>query len=347
MAGTIGGAVYGVAKSAAIVAVRVLDCSGSGTTSGVIAGVDWVTANHTGPAVANMSLGGGASQALDDAVSASIASGVTYSVAAGNTGTDACAGSPARVPAALTVGASTSADSRDTRYSDVGPCLDLFAPGTAITSAWNTSDLATNTISGTSMAAPHVAGVAALYLQDHPGASPAEVAAAITSSATPNVLANVGPGSPNLLLYSPLTAPPGGGGGGAGGGACATTTASYPGTLSGTGASAIQPGGTYYYSAVAGTHVGCLTGPPTADFDLYLYRWNGRSWVIVARSDGTTSTETITYPGSPGYYYWRVASVPRVGQLSAEDVPAVAARAAGQLVDSVVAPPDPGGWVSA
>jgi len=313
VAGTIGGASYGVPKGVSIVAGRVLGCSGSGTVSGVIAGVDWVTAHHASRAVANLSLGGGVSQALDDAVSASINSGVTYTVAAGNSAGDACAGSPARVPAALTVGATTSADSRDTQYSNIGPCLDLFAPGTSITSDWNTSDRATNTISGTSMAAPHVAGVAALYLETNPNATPAGVSDAITASATPNVLANVGSGSPNLLLYSPLTLPSdgsgsGGGGGGGGVGPCATTTAGYTGTLSGTGASQIQPDGSYYTSTVAGTHVGCLTGPAGADFDLYLYRWNGHNWVIVARSEGTTSTETITYSGAAGSYFWRVVS---------------------------------------
>lgn len=202
VAGTIGGATYGVAKSVTLVAVRVLNCSGSGTTSGVIAGINWVTSNHnTGAAVANMSLGGGASTSLDTAVKNSIADGVTYAIAAGNNNRDACKFSPARVPAALTVGATTNTDARAS-YSNYGKCLDIFAPGSSITSAWIGSNTATNTISGTSMATPHVAGVAALYLQAHPTATPAAVATAMKTAATAGVVINPGRGSPNLLLYS-------------------------------------------------------------------------------------------------------------------------------------------------
>jgi len=206
VAGTVGGTTYGVAKQVTIRPVRVLDCTGSGSTSGVIAGVDWVTANHTAgaPAVANMSLGGGVSSALDTAVNNSIADGVTYAVAAGNENTNACNGSPARVGAALTVGSTTNTDARSS-FSNYGSCLDLFAPGSNITSAWYTSTSATNTISGTSMATPHVAGVAALYLQGNPAASPATVGNAITSTATTGVVTGAQTGSPNRLLYSPLT----------------------------------------------------------------------------------------------------------------------------------------------
>ncbi|HEX5771981.1 MAG TPA: S8 family peptidase, partial [Nocardioidaceae bacterium] len=204
VAGTVGGTTYGVAKSVTLKPVRVLDCSGSGTNSGVIAGVDWVTGNKTGPAVANMSLGGGVSSALDSAVQSSINAGVTYAVAAGNdSGANACNGSPSRVGAALTVGSSTNTDARSS-FSNIGSCLDLFAPGSSITSAWHTSNTATNTISGTSMATPHVAGAAALYLQGNPSASPSTVSSAIVNGATANVLTNVGTGSPNRLLYSLL-----------------------------------------------------------------------------------------------------------------------------------------------
>ncbi|HEY5973547.1 MAG TPA: S8 family serine peptidase [Geobacteraceae bacterium] len=201
VAGTVGGYNYGVAKDVKLVAVRVLDCSGSGTISGVIAGVDWVTKNASKPAVANMSLGGGASAALDNAVKASIGSDVTYAIAAGNSNKDACRYSPARVPTAITVGATTSSDTRAS-YSNYGSCLDLFAPGSSITSAWNTSNTATNTISGTSMATPNVTGVASLYLQNNPYALPVDVATAITSTATSKVVKNAGKNSPNRLLFT-------------------------------------------------------------------------------------------------------------------------------------------------
>lgn len=197
VATTIAGTTYGVAKKANIVAVRVLDNSGSGTTAGVIAGIDWVTANHTTPSVANMSLGGSASTSLDTAVASSIASGVTYAVAAGNN--SASSYSPARVGAAITVGATTSTDAKAS-YSNYGSVLDLFAPGSSITAGWNTSDTATNTISGTSMATPHVAGAAAVYLAGHTSATPAQVATALVNGATTGKVTSPGTGSPNRLL---------------------------------------------------------------------------------------------------------------------------------------------------
>jgi len=202
VAGTVAGTTYGVAKSATIVPVRVLDCKGSGTNSGVIAGLDFVARDHTtGPAVVNMSLGGGASTALDAAVVAVINDGVTVVVAAGNSNRDACSFSPARVLAAVTVGATTSTDARAS-YSNIGKCLDLFAPGSAIKSAWYLSISATNTISGTSMASPHVAGVAAVLLSRNPSLTPSQVAAALASSATTDVVTSAGKSSPNRLLYS-------------------------------------------------------------------------------------------------------------------------------------------------
>ncbi len=201
VAGTVGGTTYGVAKGTTIHRVRVLNCQGSGSNSGVIAGVDWVTANHVKPAVANMSLGGGASTALDTAVNNSINAGVTFVVAAGNSNADACNSSPARAPAAVTVGSTTNTDARSS-FSNFGTCLDIFAPGSSITSAWSTGDTATNTISGTSMASPHVAGVAALYLHQNGHQSPATVRNAIVANATSGVVGNPGTGSPNVLLYS-------------------------------------------------------------------------------------------------------------------------------------------------
>jgi subtilisin family serine protease len=201
VAGTIGGSTYGVAKSSLPRGVRVLDCNGSGSTSGVISGVDWVTANHISPAVANMSLGGGASSALDTSVNNLSNSGVPIAVAAGNSNTDACTSSPARAANAITVGATTTTDARAS-FSNFGVCLDLFAPGSGILSSWFTSDTATATLSGTSMASPHVAGVAALYKQFSPSASSTTVRNAIVNNATTNVVTSAGTGSPNRLLYS-------------------------------------------------------------------------------------------------------------------------------------------------
>ncbi|MEU9732235.1 S8 family peptidase [Streptomyces sp. NPDC048002] len=210
VAGTVAGTAYGVAKQARIVGVRVLNNSGSGTTAQVVAGIDWVARNAVKPAVANMSLGGGADTAIDTAVRNAIASGVTFAVAAGNESTNASTRSPARVTEAITVGATTSTDAKAS-YSNYGTVLDLFAPGSSITSAWNTSDSATNTISGTSMATPHVAGAAALHLAANPTATPAQVSTALTTAATPNVVTSPGTGSPNRLLYvgGGTTTPPG------------------------------------------------------------------------------------------------------------------------------------------
>ncbi len=200
VAGTVAGGSYGVAKKAKIVGVRVLDNNGSGTTEQVVAGIDWVTQHAVKPAVANMSLGGGADSALDTAVRNSIASGITYAVAAGNESTDASSKSPARVAEAITVGATTSSDAKAS-YSNYGSTLDIFAPGSSITSSWGTGDTATNTISGTSMATPHVAGAAALYLSQNPSSTPAQVRDGLVNAATPNVVTGPGSGSPNRLLF--------------------------------------------------------------------------------------------------------------------------------------------------
>ncbi len=200
VAGTVGGSTYGVAKDATLHAVRVLNCSGSGTWSGVIAGINWVRDNHQSPAVINMSLGGGFSQSINDAVASAHAAGVTVVVAAGNESTDACVKSPASAPEAITIGATTSTDTRS-YFSNYGTCVDLFAPGSSVKSAWIGSDTAYNTISGTSMASPHVAGVAALYLETNPSATPDTTVTEITGSASVDKISSVGTGSPNLLLY--------------------------------------------------------------------------------------------------------------------------------------------------
>ncbi|HEY0431220.1 MAG TPA: S8 family peptidase, partial [Pyrinomonadaceae bacterium] len=202
VSGTIGGSTYGVAKSAMLRGVRVLDCTGNGATSGVIAGVDWVRNNHIAPAVANMSLGGGVSSALDTAVNNLHNANVTIAVAAGNNnGANACNFSPARAANAITTGSTTTTDARSS-FSNIGTCIDIFAPGSGILSAWYTSNTATATLSGTSMASPHVAGVAALYKQANPSASSTTVRNAIVNNATTNVITNAGSGSPNRLLYS-------------------------------------------------------------------------------------------------------------------------------------------------
>lgn len=316
VAGTVGGERYGVAQDVALVAVRVLDCNGSGSNSGVIAGIDWVTQNASGAAVANMSLGGGNSTALDQAVRNSISSGVTYVVAAGNDNANACTGSPNRVAEALTVGSSTSGDVRSS-FSNYGSCVDLFAPGSSITSSWHTSNTATNSISGTSMASPHAAGAAALYLEDHPSASPAAVNAALVGAATPNKLSSIGTGSPNLLLHTtfgstpdpdpdPDPEP--------------TPGCDYPetesGSLTSAGDYAYHPGTSGSYYSGSGTHRACLTGPASADFDLYLQKWNGSRWVNVAQGISSDASEEVAYTGTSGYYSWVVESYRGTGSYT-------------------------------
>jgi subtilisin family serine protease len=207
VAGTVGGSQYGVAKGVRLHGVKVLNCSGGGTSASVVAGVNWVTSNRIGPAVANMSLGGGADAAIDNAVRNSISAGVTYAIASGNSNASACNYSPARVAEAITVNASTIGDARAS-FSNWGTCTDIFAPGQGIVSAWSTSDTATNNISGTSMASPHVAGAAALYLAANTGASPAQVASALINASTPNKITSPGTGSPNRLLFTGGQAPP-------------------------------------------------------------------------------------------------------------------------------------------
>ena len=201
VAATLGGTAYGVAKAVRLHAVKVLNCAGWGTFGGVMAGIDWVTAHARKPAVANMSLIAWGNDALDAAVRGSIASGVTYVVAAGNDDGDACAFSPARVVEAVTVAATDVNDVR-AGFSNRGACVDLFAPGTDISSAWASDDHAAEALSGTSMASPHVAGAAARLLSRHPDDQPWQVAEAVTGNATPGVVRDAGPGSPNRVLFT-------------------------------------------------------------------------------------------------------------------------------------------------
>jgi serine protease len=263
VAGTVAGTVYGVAKGAKVVPVRVLDCNGSGTNAGVIAGVDWVKNNAIKPAVANMSLGGGDSAALDTAVNGAIDAGVSFVVAAGNSNSDACTGSPNKVPNAITVASSTNTDARSS-FSSWGNCIDIFAPGSDIKSAWYTGSNATNTISGTSMAAPHVAGAAALYLANNASATPAQVSNYLSSSAVTGKISNPN-GSPNKLLH---TGTNGGGGGG--------TTPPADGTLAKGQAVSNLSGATssekFYTIAVpaGATNLKFDTTGGTGDADLYV-----------------------------------------------------------------------------
>lgn len=206
---TAGGTTYGVAKMMTLVGVRVLDCGGSGSNAGVIAGVDWVRINGIHPAVANMSLGGGFSAALNNAVTNAVNSGIVFSISAGNSNANACSFSPASTPNAITVGATTIADARSS-FSNIGTCLDIFGPGSGIRGAYiGPNDTATATLSGTSMSAPHVSGVVGLYLEQNPNATPAQVATALVSNATNGVITNVGTGSPNKLLYMGFLSGPG------------------------------------------------------------------------------------------------------------------------------------------
>ncbi|MFD5617351.1 S8 family peptidase [Streptomyces yangpuensis] len=209
VAGTVGGQTYGVAKGVSLVSVKVADCRGDGRLSAMLKGIDWVvkdTARAPGtPAVANMSMGGSRSRALDAAVLRTVSSGVTFVAAAGNGGKDACGGSPASVPQALTVGATDAADRR-ARFSNHGSCVDLFAPGVAVTSAWKDSATGTARSSGTSMAAPHVAGAAALLLAGGAVRTPAQVSEALVRGAVPDRITGLPAGTPNLLLHVPAAA---------------------------------------------------------------------------------------------------------------------------------------------
>jgi subtilisin family serine protease len=302
VAGTIGGTKYGVAKDVRIVSVRVLDCTGSGSTSGVIAGVDWVTAQHRGPSVANLSLGGVTSTALDQAIARSIDSGVSFAVAAGNDNKDACSQSPARLPAALTVGASTATDKR-AGFSNFGSCVDLFAPGDVITSAVHSSDTAAANYSGTSMAAPHVAGVIATYLQAHPTATPAQVHAAVVQGSRLNLLTDIGAGSVNRLLSTTNPAP-------------GTTPAIVPPVTSAPSASI--PSGARIARAgvpIRLTWSATSSGSTIRSHELQRSRDGGKTWTNLALPS-PSATSTVVDLGS-GSWRFRVRSFDTQGGVGA------------------------------
>lgn len=294
VAGTVAGTVYGVAKQATIVPVRVLSCSGSGSYSGVIAGIDWTVSHHQAgvPAVANMSLGGGASSAVNAAVARAVADGITYVVAAGNENSNACTRSPASAPDAITVAASTSVDSRAS-FSNWGTCVDIFAPGQSITSAYIGGATRITSMSGTSMASPHVAGVAALYLGSNPSATPAVVTSTLLNAATRGIITNPGTGTPNLLVYSAsfAPAPPG-------------VPAAPTGLV-----------GTPLNSSVALTWVAPMYngGATITDYVVEYSTNNSSSWTVFADGESASPSATVTGLTNGTMYAFRVSAVNSVG----------------------------------
>jgi subtilisin family serine protease len=326
VAGTTAGTTYGIAKSATLIPVRVLDCLGSGTNSGVIAGLDWIISHHTAgtPAVANMSLGGGASAALDLAVQNVINDGVVMAVAAGNSNVDACNSSPARAVNAITVGSTTTTDARSS-FSNIGACVDIFAPGSSITSAWIGSTTAISTISGTSMASPHVAGVAAVLLGRFPTSTTTQIATMLRTSATPNVVTSAGTGSPNYLLYldpvgGPIVAPP----------PPTPVAPSAPtgititpssGSLSArftAGAAGTSPITTYKYSVDGGANWLPRQTGTTASPIVITGLNNGTPYAVSIRAvsiagDGTATTSVIATPSAPAL----APSAPTIGSAVA------------------------------
>ncbi|QGX40047.1 S8 family peptidase [Permianibacter aggregans] len=313
VAGTVGGTTYGVAKNVTLHAVRVLGCNGSGSNSGVIAGMDWVAANAIKPAVANMSLGGGASQATDDAVARMTNAGITVVVAAGNDNSNACNYSPARAPSAITVGSTTSSDARSS-FSNYGSCVDIYAPGSSILSAGISSNTATATLSGTSMASPHVAGAAALYLAQNPNASASSTTSALVNNASSNKISGI-PSGVNKLLNTtflnggttppPPPPPPPPPSGSSETEPNNSTSAANPisdgVTMSGNMGSSSD--NDYYKLTLpaGGTLSVTLTPNSSSDYDLYVYNSNGSLIGRSERGTGQVDTVTVTNTGSSAF----------------------------------------------
>ncbi|MEY4147284.1 MAG: hypothetical protein RL278_840 [Actinomycetota bacterium] len=294
VSGIIAGTKFGVAKSASLVPVRVLDCAGSGTVSGLISGLNWAITNHLAgvPAVANLSVGATISASLNAAVASTVADGITVVVAAGNDNLDACNYSPASAPSAITVGATASDDSRAS-YSNYGTCVDIFAPGSSISSAYKGSATASASMSGTSMASPFVTGIAAVYLENHTSATPAAVTTAITDASTRDVVTSAGVGSPNKLAYSasfavvPATAP------------------SVPLSLTATPSSQTV--------ALAWSLPASDGGSAITDYKVEYAVSTSSTWTVFAHTASTTRAATVIGLTNGTQYSFRVSAVNAIG----------------------------------
>jgi len=310
VAGTIGGTEFGVAKKVSLVPVKVLDCQGSGTSASVLAGIEWVTANAKLPAVANMSLGSPKSQAVNDAVTRAIQRGVVFAVAAGNSSDDACNYSPASTPAAITAAASDNGDNQAS-FSSFGRCVDVYAPGVNIMS--DAPGGGSQSMSGTSMASPHVAGAVALLLEKNPGSSPAQIAGLLTSNATQGAIRNPGAGTPNLLIYTnPGAAQPAPGPGPKPDPETPAACADPRMCLKLTGSLDKQKS---YMQVPVGDYVVVNYARPieifvkgTTDFDIQLFvSSDGKTWKTAAKSTAAGQAETLRYQATEnGFYSWMI-----------------------------------------
>ena len=313
VAGTVGGTTWGVAKNVTLHPVRVLGCDGSGTNSGVIAGMDWVTANAVKPAVANMSLGGGASQATDDAIARMTNAGITTVVAAGNDSSNACNYSPARAPSAITVGSTTNTDAMSS-FSNYGTCVDVYGPGSNITSASYSSNTGSTSMSGTSMASPHLAGVAALYLAANPSATPSQVTTAIVNNSLTGKITGIPSGVNKFVNIQFLN------------GGVVVTPPSGTVLVSGTAQSvslATNASKLYYITVPSGkTSLTFTLSGGTGDGDLYARMTTAPTTTSYTRkSDGSTNTETITFSApAAGTYYLLVNAYATVSGASVKAV---------------------------